>query len=98
MDRVRVGPIGRDASIIQLVEYDKGVNLTIDLDREKDGRWIAEALEIPGVMPFMMAAFDAPKRPPLASIMRHISGPPIGLTQQRPGSECLPLGWRPVPS
>jgi predicted RNase H-like HicB family nuclease len=26
------------------------VNLTIDLDREEDGRWIAEALEIPGVM------------------------------------------------
>lgn len=26
------------------------MNLTIDLDREEDGRWIAEALEIPGVM------------------------------------------------
>ena len=26
------------------------VNLTIDLDREADGRWIAEALELPGVM------------------------------------------------
>jgi predicted RNase H-like HicB family nuclease len=26
------------------------VNLTIDLDREEDGRWIAEALELPGVM------------------------------------------------
>jgi len=31
-------------------EYDGGVNLTIDLDREEDGRWIAEALELPGVM------------------------------------------------
>jgi predicted RNase H-like HicB family nuclease len=31
-------------------EYDEGVNLTIDLDREDDGRWIAEALELPGVM------------------------------------------------
>ena len=31
-------------------EYDEGVNLTIDLDREEDGRWIAEALELPGVM------------------------------------------------
>lgn len=30
--------------------YDEGVNLTIDLDREQDGRWIAEALELPGVM------------------------------------------------
>ena len=33
-----------------LWEYDRGVNLTIDLDREEDGRWIAEALELPGVM------------------------------------------------
>jgi len=26
------------------------VQLTIELDREDDGRWIAEALELPGVM------------------------------------------------
>jgi predicted RNase H-like HicB family nuclease len=26
------------------------VNLSIELDREDDGRWIAEALELPGVM------------------------------------------------
>jgi predicted RNase H-like HicB family nuclease len=26
------------------------VNLTIELDREEDGRWIAETLELPGVM------------------------------------------------
>jgi len=26
------------------------VKLTIDLDREDDGRWIADALELPGVM------------------------------------------------
>jgi predicted RNase H-like HicB family nuclease len=26
------------------------VNVTVELDREEDGRWIAEALEIPGVM------------------------------------------------
>jgi predicted RNase H-like HicB family nuclease len=32
------------------VGYDEGVNLTIDLDLEEDGRWIAEALELPGVM------------------------------------------------
>lgn len=31
-------------------EYDEKVNVTIDLDREEDGRWIAEALELPGVM------------------------------------------------
>lgn len=30
--------------------YDEEVNLTIELDREDDGRWIAEALELPGVM------------------------------------------------
>jgi predicted RNase H-like HicB family nuclease len=26
------------------------VNLTIELDREEDGRWIADAAELPGVM------------------------------------------------
>ena len=31
-------------------EYDRRVNLTIDLEREQGGRWIAEALELPGVM------------------------------------------------
>jgi predicted RNase H-like HicB family nuclease len=31
-------------------EYDEGVKLTIDLEREEDGRWIAEAMELPGVM------------------------------------------------
>ena len=28
------------------------MNLTIELDREDDGRWIAEALELPGVMSY----------------------------------------------
>jgi predicted RNase H-like HicB family nuclease len=32
------------------VAYDGNVKLTIELDREDDGRWIAEALELPGVM------------------------------------------------
>ena len=36
----------------RLIGYDKDVNLTIDLDREEDGRWIAEALELPGVMSY----------------------------------------------
>jgi len=31
-------------------EYDGEVKLTIELDREEDGRWIADALELPGVM------------------------------------------------
>ena len=30
--------------------YDGEVNLTIDRDREEDGRWIAEVVELPGVM------------------------------------------------
>jgi predicted RNase H-like HicB family nuclease len=33
-----------------LPEYDGEVNLTIEIDREDDGRWIAEALELPGAM------------------------------------------------
>jgi hypothetical protein len=28
----------------------EGADLTIELDREEDGRWIAEALELPGVL------------------------------------------------
>jgi len=28
------------------------VNLSIEIDREDDGRWIAEALELPGVMTY----------------------------------------------
>jgi predicted RNase H-like HicB family nuclease len=31
-------------------EYHEKVNLSIDLDREEDGRWIGEALELPGVL------------------------------------------------
>jgi predicted RNase H-like HicB family nuclease len=30
--------------------YHEGVKLTIELDREEDGRWIAETIELPGVM------------------------------------------------
>jgi predicted RNase H-like HicB family nuclease len=30
--------------------YDEGVKLTIELDREEDGRWIAETIELPGAM------------------------------------------------
>jgi predicted RNase H-like HicB family nuclease len=32
--------------------YSGSVNLSIELDREDDGRWIAEALELPGVMTY----------------------------------------------
>jgi predicted RNase H-like HicB family nuclease len=30
--------------------YDEVLKLTIELDREEDGRWIAETIELPGVM------------------------------------------------
>jgi predicted RNase H-like HicB family nuclease len=32
--------------------YDRDAHLSIELDREDDGRWIAEALEMPGVMTY----------------------------------------------
>ena len=32
--------------------YNDDVHLSIELDREDDGRWIAEALELPGVMAY----------------------------------------------
>jgi predicted RNase H-like HicB family nuclease len=32
------------------VGYDERVKLTIELEREDDGRWIAEVLELSGVM------------------------------------------------
>lgn len=32
--------------------HNEGVHLSIELDREDDGRWIAEALELPGVMTY----------------------------------------------
>jgi predicted RNase H-like HicB family nuclease len=35
------------------------VHLSIDIDREDDGRWIAEALELPGVMTYGQTREDA---------------------------------------
>jgi predicted RNase H-like HicB family nuclease len=35
------------------------VNLTVDLDREDDGRWIAEVLELPGVLCYGQTRDDA---------------------------------------
>lgn len=32
--------------------YREGVQLSIELDREADGRWIAEVLELSGVMTY----------------------------------------------
>jgi predicted RNase H-like HicB family nuclease len=40
-----------EPATLRLLYYDD-VNLSIELDREDDGRWIAEALELPGVMAY----------------------------------------------
>lgn len=40
----------RSARVSGQPDYDGSVKLTIELDREDDGRWIAEALELPGVL------------------------------------------------
>ncbi len=39
--------------------YDVEVHLSIEIDREDDGRWIAEALELPGVMTYGQTREDA---------------------------------------
>ncbi len=35
------------------------VTLTVEVDREEDGRWIAEALEIPGVLSYGISRDEA---------------------------------------
>lgn len=35
------------------------MQLTIEVDREEDGRWIAEALELPGVMSYGQSREEA---------------------------------------
>jgi len=34
------------------VAYNGAMKISIELDREDDGRWMAEALELPGVMTY----------------------------------------------
>lgn len=43
-------PVG--AGVEQDLAYNEDVHLSIEIDREDDGRWIAEALELPGVMTY----------------------------------------------
>lgn len=43
-------PAGQDVG--KDLTYDEDVHLSIEIDREDDGRWIAEALELPGVMTY----------------------------------------------
>jgi hypothetical protein len=63
--------------------YDEEVNLTIDLDREEDGRWIAEALELPGVM---CSARAGRKRSAMQSASPSRSLPTASLTSELPSS------------
>jgi predicted RNase H-like HicB family nuclease len=42
-----------------VLAYNRGVKLSIELDREDDGRWIAEALELPGVMSYGVTREEA---------------------------------------
>jgi predicted RNase H-like HicB family nuclease len=39
--------------------YNELMELSIEIDREDDGRWIAEVLEIPGVMTYGSTREDA---------------------------------------
>jgi predicted RNase H-like HicB family nuclease len=43
----------------QSIKYNGRVNVSIELDREDDGRWIAEAVELPGVMTYGETPEDA---------------------------------------
>ncbi len=36
-----------------------GMNVTIEMDREEDGRWIAEAIELPGAMCYRQTREEA---------------------------------------
>ena len=41
------------------VAYNEGVHLSIEIDREDDGRWIAGALGLPGVMTYVQTRGEA---------------------------------------
>lgn len=46
------GPGGRLRAGRRPPRYTAVVNLTIEFDREADGRWIAEVMEIPGALAY----------------------------------------------
>jgi predicted RNase H-like HicB family nuclease len=50
------------ANFAEKKAYAETVKLSIELDREDDGRWIAEVLEIPGVMCYGQSREDAIQR------------------------------------
>ena len=58
-EALRLTRLSRMKGDVLLWEYDERVNLTIDLDREEDGRWIAEVVELPGVMSYGQSRDEA---------------------------------------
>ena len=60
LSRRRVGRFATAASHFRYTtRYDRIVTLSVELEREDDGRCIAEALEIPGVMCYRTAREEA---------------------------------------
>ena len=63
------------------------MNLSIEIDREDDGRWIAEALELPGVMTYGKTREEA-----ISKTERLVPCPP----EKVPTSFCEPCGSQAV--
>jgi hypothetical protein len=60
LSRRRVGRFATAARHFRYTtRYDPWMTFSIELEREDDGRWIAEALEIPGVMCYGTAREEA---------------------------------------
>jgi predicted RNase H-like HicB family nuclease len=72
------------------------VKLSIEIEQEEDGRWIAEALELPGVMTYGATREEAISNTEklaievIADRVKHKELPPSALRRLRP-SGC----WRP---
>jgi predicted RNase H-like HicB family nuclease len=75
--------------------YNGVVHLSIDIDREDDGRWIAEALELPGVMTYGQTREEAIGNTELLAIeviadrIKHDELPPSALNVSFQVSEQL---------
>ncbi len=50
---------GGERQVASTRGYTEFVKLSIELEREDDGRWIAEALELPGVMTYGLTREEA---------------------------------------
>ena len=84
------------------------VHLSIDIDREDDGRWIAEALELPGVMTYGQTREEAISNTErlaievIADRIKHAELPPSALnvsfqvlSEQLAGDSGAPRASRP---